>query len=53
MIISFRPICTSFFLSFYKYWPDDGLFKPKLVANIWNNKLKDSCDRRSTYFVSF
>jgi hypothetical protein len=27
-------------LSFYKYWPDDGLFRPKLVANIWNNKIK-------------
>jgi hypothetical protein len=22
------------FFSFYKYWPDDGLFRPKLVANI-------------------
>jgi len=22
------------FLSFYKYWPDDGLARPKLVANI-------------------
>jgi hypothetical protein len=21
-------------LSFYKYWPDDGLVSPKLVANI-------------------
>ena len=21
------------FLSFYKYWPDDGLVRPKLVAN--------------------
>jgi hypothetical protein len=25
----------------------------KLVANIWNNKIKDSCERRSTYFISF
>jgi hypothetical protein len=22
------------FLSFHKYWPDDGLFRPKIVANI-------------------
>jgi hypothetical protein len=22
------------FLSFYKYLPDDGLFRPELVANI-------------------
>ena len=22
------------FLSFYKYWPDDGTVRPKLVANI-------------------
>jgi len=26
------------FLSFYKYWPEDGLVKLKLAANIWNNK---------------
>jgi hypothetical protein len=24
------------FLSVYKYWPDDGLFRPNLVANIFN-----------------
>ena len=42
------------FLNSYKYWPDDGLFKSKLVANIWNNKIiKDSCDKRSTHFISF
>jgi hypothetical protein len=28
-----RFICTSIF-KFYKYWPDDGLFRPKLVTNI-------------------
>ena len=28
------------FLSFCKYWPDDDLFRPKLIANIWNNKIK-------------
>ena len=22
------------FLSYYEYWPDDGLVRPKLVANI-------------------
>jgi hypothetical protein len=32
-------------ISFYNYWSDDGLFRPKLVTNIWNNKIKDSCDR--------
>jgi len=26
--------------SFYKYWPDVGLFRPRLVANIWNYKTK-------------
>ena len=31
---------TEFFLSFYKYWPDDGLVRPKLDANTWNNKIK-------------
>ena len=30
------------FLIFYKYWPDDGLIRLKLVANIWNNKIKRS-----------
>jgi hypothetical protein len=28
------------FLSFYKYCPDDGLVRPKLAANTWNNKIK-------------
>ena len=41
------------FLSFCKYWPDDGLLSPKLVAKNGNNKTKDSCVRRSTYFISF
>jgi hypothetical protein len=27
-------LCGREFLSFYKHWPDDGLFRPKLVANI-------------------
>ena len=22
-----------------KYWPDDGLVRPKLVVNIWNNEM--------------
>jgi len=35
------------------YWPDDGLFGSKLVANNRNNKIKDSCVRRNTYFVLF
>jgi len=35
------------------YWPDDGLFRPKLVANNRNNKIKDSCVRWSTYFILF
>jgi hypothetical protein len=26
--------------SFYKHWPDDGLFRPQLVTKIWNNKIK-------------
>jgi hypothetical protein len=28
------------FLSVYKYWPDDGLLRLKLVANNRNNKIK-------------
>jgi len=34
---------TPAFLSFHIYiyiWPDYGLFRPKLVAKIWNNKIK-------------
>jgi len=34
------------------YWPDDSLFRPKLVVNNRNNKMKDGCVRRSTYFIS-
>jgi len=26
-------------LSFYKYWPEDVLVRPKLTANKWNNKI--------------
>ena len=33
-------ICTSIFKFLLKYWPDDGLFRPKLVANNWDNKIK-------------
>ena len=36
IIILYAPA----FLSFYKYWPDDGLVRPRLVTNIWNNKIK-------------
>jgi len=25
---------------FCKYWPDDGLFRPKLAADNINNKIK-------------
>jgi hypothetical protein len=28
------------FLSFYKYWPDDGPVRPKPVANICSDKIK-------------
>jgi len=28
------------FLSCLHIWPDDDLFRPELVANIWNNKIK-------------
>jgi hypothetical protein len=28
------------FFSFYIWWPDDGLFRPKLAANILNNNIK-------------
>lgn len=30
--------CTSIFKIFCKYWPYDGLLRPKLVANNRNNK---------------
>jgi hypothetical protein len=29
-----RIVYATAFLSFCKYWPDDVLFKPKLVTNI-------------------
>jgi len=38
-----KPIFTKIgnnILSFCKYWPDDGLFRPKLVASSRNNKIK-------------
>jgi hypothetical protein len=38
---------------FINIWPDDGLFRPKLVANILNNEIQKSCDRPNTYFISF
>ena len=41
------------FLSLCKYWPGDGLFRPKLVTNNRNNKTENSCVRRSTYFILF
>jgi len=40
------------FLSFCKYWSEDVLLWPKLVASNINNNIK-SCVRRSTYFISF
>jgi len=28
-----------------QYWPNDGLVRPKVVANIWKDKIKkNSCD---------
>jgi len=33
MILTSYIICTIIF-KFFKYWPGDGLFRPKLVANI-------------------
>ena len=36
----FLPDTLPAFSSFYKYWPDVGLVRPKLVANIWNYKTK-------------
>jgi len=33
MILMSYIICTSIF-KFYKYWPDDGLVRPKLTATI-------------------
>jgi len=44
MILTSYTICTSSF-KFCKYWPDDGLFRLKLVANIWNNKKIVVSDR--------
>ena len=37
MTLTSYIICNRMF-KFCKYWPDDGLFRPKLVAKIWNNK---------------
>ena len=25
---------------FINIWPDDGLVRPELAANIWNNKIR-------------
>jgi hypothetical protein len=29
-----KMLVHSSILCFYKYWPDDGLLRPKIVANI-------------------
>ena len=50
MLVRTVELYATAFLSFWKYWSDDGLFGPKLVANNRKNKLKDSCVRRSKYF---
>ena len=50
MKLTSYTICTSIF---FFNWPDDGLFGLKLVANNRNNKIKYSCNRWSTYFISF
>jgi hypothetical protein len=39
MILTSYIICTGIF-KFYKYWHIDGLFRPKPVTNILNNKIK-------------
>jgi len=42
------------FLSSCKYWPDDGLLRPKLVANnIITMTQTNSCVRRSTYLILY
>ena len=52
VILTNYIICTSIFKCLYKYWPDDGLFRPKLVANIWNNKIKRQLCQTEYIFYS-
>jgi hypothetical protein len=42
-----------FFLNFDKFWPDDDLFRPEMVANIWNNKIKYIFDWKSKYMYMY
>jgi len=51
------PVTGSLYLditcsSTYKYWPEDGLVRPKIATNTRSNK-KHCFDSRSTYFNSF
>jgi len=39
MILTNYIIATNILKFFIDTWPDDGQFKPELVASIWNNKI--------------
>ena len=41
------------FYVFCKYWPDDGLLRPQLVASNTITKQTHSCVRRSAHLISF
>ena len=44
-------VCTGILKFLLKYWPDDGLFRLKLVANNWNNKIKIVVSEYIFYFI--
>ena len=39
-VLTNYDIWRAFLIFFINIWPDNGLFRPKLVATIWNNKVK-------------
>jgi len=42
------------FLCFRKYWPDDGLLSPKLIANNRNNKReRQLCQTEYIFHFNF
>jgi hypothetical protein len=40
LMILTNYIIINFKFFFINIWPDDSLFRPKIVANIWNNEIK-------------
>jgi len=52
MILTNYIICTSVFKSFLCIWPNDDLLRPKLLANMWNNKIKiNLCQTEYIFYI--